>query len=132
MHDLGLLLLRLGFAGTMVVTHGLPKFQRWSEFATTFPDPLHLGSKLSLGMTIFAELICCSLVAAGLGARLAAVPPAITMLVAFGLVHRADVFQKKELALMYGIAYIALALVGPGRLSLDAMIHAKRAAAKYR
>jgi putative oxidoreductase len=44
----------------------------------------------------------------------------VTMLVAAFHVHATDPFSKKELALAYATAALAILLAGPGRLSLDA------------
>jgi putative oxidoreductase len=132
MLDLGLLALRV-FAGlTLALVHGLPKLQNFAAYATQFPDPLGAGAKFSLVLAIFGELICGILVALGLAARLSAIPAAITMFVAYLVIHAADPFQKKELALVYGVMFVVLALTGPGRFSLDAVIGAKRRVSQYR
>jgi len=39
--------------------------------------------------------------------------------VAFFIIHGADPFGEKELAAIYGIGYIAIALIGPGKFSVD-------------
>lgn len=44
------------------------------------------------------------------------------MTVAAFITHGADPFQKKELALMYLVMAIAIALLGPGRWSLDQFV----------
>jgi len=132
MLDVGILILRLGFGGLLAVQHGLPKLQQWAQYASVFPDPLHIGSKASLAMAIFGELVCGSLLAVGLAARLAAIPPLITMAVAFFVVHNLDPWTKKEMAFVYLVAFLVLALTGPGRLSLDAVIGAKRKVSSYR
>ncbi len=132
MLDVGLLLLRLGFGGVLALHHGLAKLQAWSAMAATFPDPMHVGSKFSLALAIFGELICGSLIAVGLATRLAAIPALITMLVAFGAIHAADPWKVKELAFVYAVAFVTIALTGPGRLSLDALVGAKRKFGQYR
>jgi len=48
-----------------------------------------------------------------------AIPSAITMVVAAFIVHGADPLQKKELALVYLIMFLAIALLGPGKYSID-------------
>jgi putative oxidoreductase len=47
------------------------------------------------------------------------------MIVAVLLVHGADPLAKKELAILYGAAYLAIMLAGPGRLSLDHLLVTK-------
>lgn len=118
--DLGLLFLRAWFGGTMAFAHGLPKLQKLLAGNFEFPDPLGLGSAVSLGLAVFGELVCGLLVAAGLFARPAAIPAAFTMAVAAFVTHGTDPFAKKELALLYLIAFVVVALAGPGLYSLDA------------
>ncbi len=130
--DIGLLLLRLCFGGLLALSHGLPKLQGWASYALAFPDPLGVGMKFSLGLAIFGELVCGLLVAVGLTTRLAAIPAAITMAVAFAVVHGADPWSKKELAFIYAIGFFVISLAGPGRLSLDALFGAKRKIGQYR
>lgn len=116
--DLGLLFMRLAFGGLML-THGLPKLQRFSELSTQFPDPFGLGSGFSLLLAIGAEVGCATLLILGALTRLAAIPLAVTMLVAVLVVHQADPLAQKELALLYLSAYLTLILTGPGRFALD-------------
>ncbi|UCF66926.1 MAG: DoxX family protein [Acidobacteriota bacterium] len=120
--DLGLLLLRLGFAGSMLLNHGWGKLVNFGNLSAKFPDPLGVGSAASLVLAIFGEVICAVAVVFGFLGRWAAIPMAITMAVAFFIVHAADPFREKELALVYLLAFVALALAGPGRFSLDRLI----------
>ncbi len=63
--DVGLLLLRLGFGGYMIIAHGLPKLMNFSTRSGKFPDPLGLSSPVSLGFTIGAEVFAAAFVALG-------------------------------------------------------------------
>ncbi|HEX4925214.1 MAG TPA: DoxX family protein [Bdellovibrionales bacterium] len=119
--DLSLLVLRIGFGGVMLLAHGLPKLMSYSERANTFADPIGLGSNVSLILAIGAEVFCALAVTFGLFTRLAAVPLAFTMFVAAIVVHAGDPWQKKELAVMYFIAFVAIIVAGPGRFSLDTL-----------
>lgn len=116
--SLGQLALRVSFGAFMLV-HGLPKLQGFAEMADGFPDPLGIGSRFSLIAAIAAELGCSVLLILGLGTRLAALPLAFTMFVAFVVVHGSDPWQKKELAAVYFVAYVVIFLLGPGKFSLD-------------
>ena len=60
----------------------------------------------------------------------ASLPLVVTMGVAAFIVHGADSFKKKELALAYLCVYLALALLGGGRLSLDALLSRRRASSR--
>lgn len=117
--DLGKLILRLFFGLTMVFAHGLPKMISFGERSDSFPDPMGVGSFLSLVLVIFAEFFCGLAVAIGLYLRAALVPLIITMAIAAFVIHGADPFQKKELALAYLAAYLGLFFSGSGRYSLD-------------
>lgn len=121
MLDAGRLLLRLGFGGAFAVVHGAPKAAKLLAGDLTFADPLGIGVGPSLGLAVFGELVCGLLVAAGLFTRAAAVPAIVTMAVAAFVTHAGDPFGKRELALLYLMAFAAIALVGPGRFSLDAL-----------
>lgn len=102
----------------MAFSHGLPKLMRIGELSQSFPDPLGLGSTLSVGLAIFAELFCSLAVMLGIGTRLAAVPVIITMLVAAFIIHAADPWAKKELALLYAVIFTTLFFTGAGRFRL--------------
>ena len=121
MPSAGLLILRLAFGGFMLFGHGWGKLTSFNDAAGNFPDPLGIGSGLSLGLAVFAEVVCAALVMLGLATRLAVVPLAITMAVAALIVHGTDPFAGKELALCYLAAYVLLFFTGAGSLSLDAL-----------
>ena len=91
----------------------------------SFPDPLGVGNSLSLGLTIFAEVLCAGLLALGLFSRWVSAPLAITMAVAAFIVHAGDPWQKKEMAVIYMVSYIICGLLGSGRFSLDYLIRKK-------
>ncbi|MEM9325493.1 MAG: DoxX family protein [Bacteroidota bacterium] len=117
--SLGKLLLRLGYGGLMI-THGWPKLSKLIETGKfEFGDPIGVGPTLSLLLTIFAEFLCSILVVIGFKTRIAAIFPAITMVVAAFIVHGDDPFRRKEMAILYLIGFVAIALVGPGDYSLD-------------
>ena len=116
--SIGLLLLRVGISVLMLV-HGISKVQRFGEMADSFPDPIGMGSQLSLIMVIGAEVGCSILLIVGLFSRLSAIPLVFTMVVALLVVHGADPWKVKELAAAYLLVYVSLILTGPGLFSLD-------------
>lgn len=123
MNQISLLFLRVFFGLLMCVAHGWPKIENFSQYVTQFPDPFgFLGSEVALGLTIFAEVICALAIALGLLTRLATIPLMITMLVAAFVIHAADPFQKKELALIFFGGYFAIFLAGSGQYSLQNML----------
>lgn len=116
--DAGLLLLRAGVGGMMLV-HGIPKALSFGERAARFPDPLGVSHELSLVLAIFGEVVCSLLMVVGLGTRLAAIPFAFTMFVAGAVVHAGDDWDTKEKAMLYLLGGVTVALLGPGRASID-------------
>ena len=116
--SLGLLILRITF-GSFMAVHGWQKLSSFSDLAEKFPDPLGVGSQLSLTLTIGAELGCSLLLIIGLLTRLASIPLAFTMIIALFVIHGADPWQKKELAAAYLSVYAVLLCTGPGACSID-------------
>ncbi|MBK9147799.1 MAG: DoxX family protein [Flavobacteriales bacterium] len=117
--DLGYLLMRLGFGGTMLWQHGWPKLMRFGERMDSFSDPLGLSSPVSLALIVFAEVVCAALVVLGLWTRAALVPLIIAMGVIIFLVDRGQPFGESELALVYLLGYLALLFTGSGRFAVD-------------
>lgn len=119
--DLALLAVRLSFGLGLVGLHGWGKLMTYAERSGRFADPFGIGSPASLALSIFAEVVCAVLVALGLFTRFAALVCAINMSVAFFYAHGARLTGQGngELALMYLTAFVALALAGGGRFSLD-------------
>ena len=103
----------------MFFGHGLSKVLNFSEKSATFPDPLGVGSTLSLALAVFGEVVCPIAIALGLKTRWAAIPAAVTMFVAGVIHHAADPWKTKELAILYLGGFIAIGLLGSGRFSVD-------------
>lgn len=114
---LGMLLLRLGI-GVGMLTHGYGKFIRVFQGNFKFGDPIGIGSTPSLILTAFGEFIAPIFIIIGWKTRLFSIFPAITMLVAFLIAHDGDPFSRKEKALMYLIAFVALIFTGHGKYAL--------------
>jgi putative oxidoreductase len=141
--SVGLLALRVGVGGFMA-THGWGKVQMVfaGEF-DKFGDPIGLGGALSLVLVAGAEFACALMVVAGLYTRVAAIPPAIAMAVAAFVAHASDPWtmgegyrrfmakeaeswSSKEPALLFLVPFLALALTGAGRFSVDAWLRGRR------
>lgn len=119
--DFGLLVLRAWLGLTMLLNHGWAKLVGFQAKSGSFPDPLGIGSAPSLGLAVFAEVVCASLLVVGLFTRFAAFNLAVTMAVAFALVHDGALSgaNSGELAFVYMGGFVALFLAGGGKLSLD-------------
>jgi len=124
--SLGLLILRIGLAGTMAVRHGLPKLLDFANSMHSFPDPIGLGSEVGLALVVFAEFLCSLLIVVGVFTRFAAIPVVVAMAVAFFVVHGADPFTKKEMAFIYLTGFACILATGAGKFSADALFRGKK------
>ena len=116
-----LLIARIVF-GILLMNHGIQKWSNFQELSTAFPDPIGLGSSISLGLAIFGELVCSMGFIFGFLYRLAMIPMIFTMGVAFFVIHGNDPFSLKELAFVYLVIFILMYIAGPGKFSLDRLI----------
>lgn len=116
--QIGLAFLRI-VPSVMMLTHGLPKFQKLISGDFEFGDPIGIGATPSLFLAVIGEFICPILVIIGFKTRWMALPPAITMVVAGFIVHSADPFGTKEKAFLFLAFFIAIMLLGPGKFSID-------------
>lgn len=125
-NNLWLLIYRVALSAFML-THGIPKLERLlSGSGGNFPDPLGIGSNLSLILTVFGEVVAPVLVMIGLSTRLSAVPVAFAMGVAAFVVHGADPFARKELSLLFLLGFLTIIIMGGGRYSLDTYLGKRR------
>ncbi len=118
--SIGLLVLRLGAGTMMIYGHGWAKLAHYSERAAHFPDPLGVGSAKSLGLVIFAEVLCSLCVVLGFATRFASAPLVFSMCVAAFVVNRGAPFKDMELALLYLVPFATLMFTGGGAYALDA------------
>lgn len=116
--SLFLLVLRI-FFGLLLMSHGVQKWSHFQELSISFPDPLGVGSTMSLALAIFAELGCSMAFVVGFLYRLALIPMIFTMYVACFIVLANDPFSAKELALVYLVVFIVMYIAGPGKFSVD-------------
>ena len=120
-NDLGLLVLRLAFGLTMMWSHGKGKLLKLmeGEDPIKFYDFMGLGAEISLVLVVFAEFVCAILLSLGLFTRFVAIPLVFTMFMAFFIVQAGDPFAKREMSLLFMMAYAVILITGPGRFSLD-------------
>jgi putative oxidoreductase len=122
--DFGLLLLRVLFGLYLAFGHGLGKItggpEQWAGLGGTM-EIFGLGFAPTFWgfMAAIAEFVCALLVAAGFLTRPAALLVVINMSVA-ATAHITGVIDGgPEMALLYGIAFLSLIFVGPGKYSVD-------------
>lgn len=116
--DIALAVLRIGFSGVML-SHGIPKINMLLDNPSGFSDPIGIGATTSLVLAILGEVIAPILVLIGFKTRIATIPVIATMGTAFFVVHANDDFGVKEKALLFLIAFIVIAIAGPGKYSVD-------------
>ncbi|MFC6097999.1 DoxX family protein [Flavobacterium qiangtangense] len=116
-----------------MLVHGIGKWQMLMSGADTsqFPDPLGVGHSTSLGLAVFAEVVCSGLLFIGFATRLVVVPLIFTMVIAVFVVHGSQGFQERELASLYLLIYLLLLITGSGKYSIDHFIYKKTKATNY-
>lgn len=122
--DLGKLILRLSL-GLFVLLHGVAKITGGIGFITQVVQGAGLPGFVAYGVYI-GEVVAPILVILGLHARIGAAVVAVNMLFAIFLVHSAELFMlgqsggwALELQGMFLFGAIAIALMGPGRFSVN-------------
>ncbi|HET7625539.1 MAG TPA: DoxX family protein [Verrucomicrobiae bacterium] len=126
--NIALLVLRVWLGVTLFANHGLSKLTGFSKMSPFFADTIHLGNgPLTLGLVVFAEVGCATLLTLGLLSRFAAFVLIINFSVAFFVHHKMALSgaNSGELAFIYLAVVVSLLIAGPGRISADAMIFKK-------
>lgn len=124
MTDTGKLVLRVAL-GVLILLHGVAKLRGGIDFITHTVTAAGLPAALAYAVYV-GEVLAPLLVIFGWHARIGAAVIAVNMLFAFGLVHRGELFELAksggwalELQGMFLAAAVAVALLGPGRYSLN-------------
>ena len=120
--SLAVFLLRVGVGSLMMVQHGLDKLMHFAEKAPKFYNLFGIGSTASLALLVFAEFFCAAFIILGLFTRLAAIPLVFAMGVALFSAHKGDFFGQGENAGLYLVCFLAILILGPGKVSLDRFI----------
>lgn len=117
--NLGLFLLRLLPSSLLIIGHGWPKMMQFSMLQSQFPNPIGLGSTVSLILTIIVEVFCPLMIILGLATRINSIIVFLLMIIAAFIVHGQDPWNVKEMAIMYSIPFLVLSLTGSGSYSVD-------------
>ncbi|WBV60792.1 DoxX family protein [Chryseobacterium camelliae] len=129
--DIVLLVVRL-FVGFAMLSHGFPKLQQLLEGGEIkFFDFMGFGPTVSLVLTVFAEFVCSILLILGLFTRVATGFLIFTMAIAAFVVHGTDLFDKRELSLLYLSVYLLIISLGAGKISVDYMIEKRKRASDW-
>jgi len=117
-YHIGLFLLRFTFSA-MMLDYGIKKLRNLLEGTLMDSDPIGIGVLATTILVVIAEAICPMLIIIGYKTRLASIPVIITMGVAAFIVHGADPISMKEKALLFLFGFLAIALLGAGKHSVD-------------
>lgn len=121
--NFALLLQRIVTGFFMLIVHGLPKLSNFQELSVNFYDPLHIGHRNSLILVILAELFCSIFLVLGLFTRIAAFIIVVNLSVAILLLyHQKQPLKTIDLGAIYLVSVFTIMIVGPGRVSVDAMM----------
>ncbi len=112
----GLLFMRVSVSLLLLQVHGLPKLMHWSVEVQRIEDTFGLGGTLTLGLAVFAEVICPVLLILGVWARLACLPILAVLAVAVLFVHPEWSLEQGQFAWLLMILFAGLAITGPGPL----------------
>ncbi len=120
--NVGLTLLRIFAGAALALSHGIGKMPPSDGFVEAtaklgFPLPGVFAWAAAL-----SEFLGGAFLALGLFTRVSSFFIAFTMLVALLGVHRADPFQKQELAFLYFFIALAFMLKGSGDWSVDSFL----------
>jgi len=129
--DIGKLVLRVTLA-ILILLHGIAKLQHGIDFISSMVTNASMPAIFAYGVYI-GEVLAPILVLVGLFTRPAAWIIVINMIVAIVLVHMAELFTLSdtggwslELQGMFLFGAVAVALLGPGRYSVDAKARRKK------
>ena len=117
-YDAGKLFLRVSFS-LMLLPHGWSKINKLFAEDIKFSDPIGIGEVPSLILVAFAEFIVPMLIILGFKTRWFSIFPIITMVVVVFIHKWGQGFLEIEKALLFLSGFLAIALIGPGKYSLD-------------
>lgn len=113
-----LLAVRIVF-GLLLLSHGVEKWTDFSALSTGFPAPFGMDTTHALWLILFIEIACSLGFIFGALYRIVLIPMILAMATAVFVVHGADAFRAKELALVYLVVFIVMYIAGPGKYSID-------------
>jgi putative oxidoreductase len=120
--NFALLVQRVATGLLLLIGHGLPKIQNFSNLSATFYDPLRVGHRNSLVLAILAELFCSMFLVLGLFTRIVAFIIVFEFSVAVFLVHHGQPLKDFELPALFLTSTFTIMIVGPGKVSVDGMM----------
>ena len=122
--NISLLLFRV-IISCALMTHGYGKLIRLIDGNIWGRTHFIFNEEVSMALVVFGEFFAPLFVVIGFGTRIFAIPIIYTFCVIVFDVHWEDSFGKMEKGLMFLVSYISIFLIGPGKISVDNLIHKK-------
>lgn len=122
--NIALLFLRIASAGTMLI-HGIPKVGKlFDGSASSFLNPIGIGSTPTLVLCVIAEVICPVLLIAGVLTRPAALILVLNMCAAliFHYQTNSPFVGGAEIAFLYLVMYLTILIAGGGEYTVSKLI----------
>ncbi|KGD66985.1 DoxX family protein [Flavobacterium aquatile] len=119
LNNFTLLLFRVAISAELIVAHGLKKLGIGVTSAEIVPNPFGLPEVLNQVFATSANIIMPLFIVVGLFTRLATLPILAVTLTGYFILHFNDTIAIKDVPFMYSVSFILIALLGPGKYSLD-------------
>lgn len=124
--NLASFILRMGFGLYMIAGHGWPKLMKFfTEAEIKFSTIFGLPAKVNLAIAVFVEFFCMVMIVIGFRTRLFIIPAIILMFTIVFFVKAGAPWigaGSRELAMMYLIPFIAIFVLGSGKVSIDELL----------
>lgn len=120
-----LLIFRILVSLELIIVHGFKKIGIGVENIELVPNPLGLPSEANELFAIAANIGFPIFIILGLFTRLATIPILAVTLTGYLVLHADDNLLIRDVPFMYSLVFLFLLIVGPGKFSMDTLIHKK-------
>jgi uncharacterized membrane protein YphA (DoxX/SURF4 family) len=120
-----LFVLRAMVGVNMACLHGWDKLHHFSSRVGSVPDPLGVGPKYALTITVAGEFVGGILMATGLLGRVGAFLVAFVSALALAATYHGSAWHERELWGLYLAGSLTVLLLGCGRYALDSVVWKK-------
>jgi len=125
MYNWSMFFFRILVSIELIIAHGLKKIGVGVAEAEHIPNPLHFSDKFNNGFAIAANLFFPCFVILGFCTRLAALPTLAVTLTGLFVVHWHGTPLEKDTPFMYSLVFLLIAVLGPGKYSVDNYLYKK-------
>ncbi len=122
---LGLLLFRIIVSLELIIVHGFKKIGIGVDVAELIPNPLGLPQEINEFLAIIANIGFPVFIILGLLTRLSVLPVLAVTLTGYFILHAHDPLFVKDVPFMYSVVFLFIFITGPGKYSIDSIIHKK-------